>query len=102
MKKSNLYVLGSIEAIIGSIIICITSIIKELIFPETILRMIFNKKTPNGSCQSSHGHKDNRKSQHNDSSPEETTSGTCIANSHRSFAKQGLRKPNSRTRKQTQ
>lgn len=31
MKKSNLYVLGSIEAIIGSIIICITSIIKELI-----------------------------------------------------------------------
>ena len=31
MKKSNLYVLGSIEAIIGSIIICVTSIIKELI-----------------------------------------------------------------------
>ena len=31
MKKSNLYVLGSIEAIIGSIIICITSIIKEAI-----------------------------------------------------------------------
>lgn len=31
MKKSNLYVLGSIEAIIGSIIICVTSIIKEAI-----------------------------------------------------------------------
>ena len=31
MKKSNLYVLGSVEAIIGSIIICITSIIKEAI-----------------------------------------------------------------------
>lgn len=44
MKKSNLYVLGSIEAIIGSIIICITSIIKELSFPETILRMIFRFK----------------------------------------------------------